>query len=43
MGVIVKKRKRRKWISTLLKGTRSSGTNEGATFAYAKNLIEFAG
>jgi hypothetical protein len=27
--MIVKKSKRRKWISTLLKSTRRAGTNEG--------------
>jgi len=42
-GMIVKKSKRRKWISTALTSTRSIGTNERGTFEYASNVIEFAG
>ena len=42
-GMIVKKSKRRKWISTALTSTRSIGTNERGTFEYARNVIEFAG
>jgi len=41
--MIVKKSKRRKWISTALTSTRSIWTNERGTLEYANNVIEFAG